>query len=229
MNKRLLGVMTSCALGSGLLVGGTTTAQAVTVTACVKKKTGTVRIVTAAKKCKKGWKKVSWDQTGATGPQGPQGATGPELMVKSGDGAVLGRFLGVYPAGISIFFVQINGGIFLYGANGQVLPLVSQSADYKNSSCTGTPVVQANDPIYRDIFTKSAGGPTRITYRQSTPAVGAIRAWEYTPTVETVNQQLYKWSPSNTCVADGAVYNGQVVQLREVAPPQDVPGPLTIG
>ncbi|MEI2644219.1 MAG: hypothetical protein V9G10_18445 [Candidatus Nanopelagicales bacterium] len=229
MIKRLLAIGTSAAMGVALLVGVSAPAPAATVKACVKKKSGEVRILTKKKKCKAGWKKISWNQKGATGNPGPQGNQGPAPVVKDGNGNVLGKLLGLYPAGITILFVEINGGIFLYTSNGQVLPLASQSADFLNNTCTGTPVLQASSTETERLFTQSAGGPARVTYRQMTPALGVIRSWAFTTTAQSVNQQLYKWDSSNNCVPDGAVYNGRVVVLQEVAAPQDVPGPLTIG
>jgi hypothetical protein len=47
-----------------------------TITACVKKRGGQLRIADAGKKCAKSERKLSWAQIGPTGPQGPQGAAG---------------------------------------------------------------------------------------------------------------------------------------------------------
>ena len=60
MLKPMLGAGTAIAIGTGALLGGAAVpAQAKTVKACVKKKSGEVRILTGKKTCKKGWKKVS--------------------------------------------------------------------------------------------------------------------------------------------------------------------------
>jgi hypothetical protein len=50
--------------------------QASTVYACVKKKSGTPRIVSKTTKCKKGEKKLSWGTQGPAGKNGATGATG---------------------------------------------------------------------------------------------------------------------------------------------------------
>ena len=44
-----------------------------TVSACVKKKGGAVRV---ARKCRHGEARVSWNRRGPAGPQGPQGPQG---------------------------------------------------------------------------------------------------------------------------------------------------------
>ena len=46
--------------------------------ACVKKKTGLVRIVTASAKCRPGESSVAWNGQGARGPEGAAGAAGPQ-------------------------------------------------------------------------------------------------------------------------------------------------------
>ena len=89
MFKKSSRIALATALGASVLVAGSAAvpAQAKTVKACVKKSTGELRILTGSKtKCKKGWKKISWNQKGDTGPQGNQGAQGPNLVVKDGTG-----------------------------------------------------------------------------------------------------------------------------------------------
>jgi hypothetical protein len=59
---------------------------------CVKKKTGTIRIVTASTKCHKGEAKLSWNahgQTGANGKSGTNGANGA-AGTNGANGAVAG-------------------------------------------------------------------------------------------------------------------------------------------
>jgi hypothetical protein len=51
-------------------------AGATTIHACVSKKSGAMRIVSAKAKCKRGEHKLSWGSTGPTGPAGAAGATG---------------------------------------------------------------------------------------------------------------------------------------------------------
>jgi len=69
-------------------------AQASTLYACYKKKTGSARIVTSKTKCKKGESKVSWSsvgpagKTGATGAAGATGLTGKEGVAGQPQSAV---------------------------------------------------------------------------------------------------------------------------------------------
>ena len=215
------------ALSAGMLVaGGSVPSQAKTVKVCVKKSSGEMRLLTK-KKCKKGWKKVTWNQKGKTGPQGDKGATGPNLTVKDGTGKVLGKFVGLYPAGFTLMFVEVDGGVYLYGPNGQLFPALSASPSFKTNTCDGTAYLESSSPQSTQLLTQSAGGPSRVVYRVTTPALGAIKAWSLTTTTETVNQMMYEFNSSGVCVAD-VNYNGTLVALQSVTPPSDVPGPLTI-
>ena len=215
------------ALGAGLLMaGGVAPSQAKTVKVCVKKSSGEMRLLTK-KKCKKGWKKVTWNQKGKTGPQGKQGDQGPNLTVKDGTGKVLGKFVGMYPAGFTLMFVEIDGGVYLYAPNGQVFPAISSSPAFKTNTCTGTGYIRSSSPQSTLLYTQSAGGPSRVIYRVSNPSPGPISAWALTATTETVNQTMYILNSSGVCVADGN-HNGTIVALQSVTAPSDVPGPLTI-
>jgi len=219
------------ALGASMLVAGGVgvPAQAKTVNACVKKKTGEIRIQTGKKKkCKKGWKKASWNQKGDTGPQGNQGAQGPNLVVKDATGTVLGRFLGLYPGGFALMFVEIEGGSYLYAPSGVLYPIGSGSPAFKTNTCGGTAYVKSSSPSTTQMMTESAGGPTRLVYRKTNPALGPTFAWALTTTTETVNQVVYRLDDTGACVADGN-HNGTLVALQSVTAPPDVPGPLTIG
>jgi hypothetical protein len=220
------------ALGASVLVAGgvAVPAQAKTVNACVKKSTGELRILTGSKtKCKKGWKKISWNKKGATGPQGNQGAQGPNLMVKDGTGRVLGKLLGLFPAGYALMMVEVDGGSYMYAPNGTVYPFGASSPSFKTNTCGGTGYVKASSPQYTQLVIGSVGGPTRIVYRKTEPTYGAVFAWAFTANTEVVNQVLYQFNATGACVADAAVYNGTVVALQQVPAPLDVPGPLTIG
>jgi hypothetical protein len=72
--RRLLGLVTVAA-GIAAATGGV--AQAATIHACVKPKSGAPRIVGAKAKCRHGEKKLSWSTTGPQGKTGPGGASGP--------------------------------------------------------------------------------------------------------------------------------------------------------
>lgn len=233
MIKKLSRSGLAAALGVSLLVAGGAAmpAQAKTVKACVKKSTGELRMLTGKKKkCKKGWKKVSWNQKGDTGPQGNQGAQGPNLMVKDGNGQVLGRFLGTFPSGLMIIFVEVGGGSYTYTPNGLLYPLGGPSPNFKDAACAGTAYMTADSPLTAQLIAGSVGGPSRIVYRKTTPVLGAPRAWEFTATTENaVAVQLYDLDPSGACTPDGPPYNGTLAKLNPVTAPPDVPGPLTIG
>ncbi|HNE89093.1 MAG TPA: hypothetical protein PKL68_02640 [Actinomycetota bacterium] len=232
MLKPMLGAGTAIAIGTGALLGGAAVpAQAKTVKACVKKKSGEVRILTGKKTCKKGWKKVSWNQKGKTGPQGNPGAQGPNLVVKDGTGKVLGKFLGVLPQGITIISVEIDGGSYLYLPSGALYPgFSSSSPSFKNNTCTGPAYVSSSSASSTQFLTGSAGGPTRFVYRPTTPVFGAPFAWQLTTTTEAVvNQPLWQLDSAGACVVDEASFTGTLVTMASVTAPQDVPGPLTIG
>jgi len=231
MFGKLVRTTVAAAVVAGGLVAGVQVpaAQAKTVKVCVKKKSGEMRLLTK-KKCKKGWKKVTWNQKGDTGPQGNQGADGPNLKVKDGNGATLGTFLGVFPQGFPLVFVQIDGGAYTYTPNGLLYPAGSGSPDFKNNTCSGTAYLTASSPLSAQLLTGSAGGPGRLVYRQTTPNLGAALAWQFTTTTENaVAVQLYELNSAGACVADGGPFNGILVALSPVTAPQDVPGPLTIG
>jgi hypothetical protein len=96
--------------------------QASTVYACVKKKSGTPRIVSKSTKCKKGEKKLSWGtqgpagKNGGTGAAGAKGETGPAAtslwavvefngtLVRGGTGAVSSTSIPIAPSHYIVTF-----------------------------------------------------------------------------------------------------------------------------
>jgi hypothetical protein len=212
-----------------LLVAPAPGAQgASTVKACVKKKTGTVLFV---KKCKKGWKRVIWSRQGDPGAIGPQGQQGPQgdkgadatpLQVRSSDGTLLGRYAGVLFGGLFYTYVLRDGGIYLYGPDGKVVPTLTPV--FKSATCQSPAYIQAGSQAA--LYTGSAGGPTRLVYRPSTPP-GPSRAFELTSQSEAVNQVLYVLNGAGVCTATG-VLNTTLVQLQEVAAPPDATPPLKV-
>lgn len=230
MTRKLGPIGMAMLAAAGVVAGGLTAApaQAKTVKACVNKKTGEIRI---GKKCKEGWKKVTWSTKGATGPQGatgPTGAAGPNLVVKDATGKTLGQYLGLYPTPFSLMFVQVEGGAYLYLPNGQVYTF-NQSPRWKESDCSGTAFIQSDSPQTTALMVGSAGGPSRVVYRKVNGGLGPVRAWKYTSTTSSINQLNYYLNQAGGCVAELAVYNGEIVNLEPVTAPSDVPGPLTVG
>lgn len=231
--------------GGTLIAGGLVAASpaspagAATVKACVKKKTGEIRFLTGTKKrkCKKGWKKVTWNQRGSQGspgPQGPQGntgAVGPKLVVKDGAGNVVGPLASVYPVSGGYLSILINGGVYLYEPGGKVIPLASPM--YKQADCSGTPYLNTSSAQSRDLFTSAAGSSARFTYRPTDPTFGPISSFAFTAESEDHTAPapaipLYRWNSSGNCALDGN-YNGYLVKLaKENTPPSDVAGPLTV-
>jgi hypothetical protein len=69
-----------------------------TITACAKKRTGTVRLVASGKKCRASEQRVSWNQRGRAGTNGAKGADGAAGPAGSVQGAPAGGDLaGGYP------------------------------------------------------------------------------------------------------------------------------------
>ena len=56
-------------------------ATSAVIHACVKKKTGQVRIVSAAAACRRGETAVAWNSQGTRGPEGARGAAGDRKSV----------------------------------------------------------------------------------------------------------------------------------------------------
>lgn len=243
------------ALGFALLSVKTPAAGAATVTACVKKRSGAVRIRSgkaAKRRCPKGWKRVRWNTSGkrgkrgktgkpgaqgvagvpgvpgVAGVQGLAGPPGPALSVKDKDGAVLGQFMGLVPSGFPIFLVQREGGFFYYYPSGQLLGIGSPS--WKTSNCQGTAYLEAGSAFEVQVFAALVGGPFRTVYRSSAGALGAPSAWKMGGVAEAlVNVQLYRRNSSGVCETDGPPSSSTIVSLEQITPPPDVPGPLTVG
>lgn len=77
INRRAIapiGVLTTLVLLLGLV--GATHASAAVIHACLNKKTGAVRIVSAKAKCRKSERKFSWSQEGPSGKNGLNGNNG---------------------------------------------------------------------------------------------------------------------------------------------------------
>lgn len=215
-----------CVLAGGAFGIASEPAQAKTIRACVKKSNGEVRIVKKNKKCKKGWKKASWN---AGGPSGAQGPAGPNWVVKDRNGTVLGKFAGIFHAGLVPEFEVIadDGGIYQYSIdatldndNGWLL--------FRDAGCTRavvfemvadylTPVVRSAGSAGRAVF-QVKDAPSATSYKVPSGAVaesiGAATLFE-------------RDGDTGTC---GAIGNppGFVVALADAAPPVIATPPLTV-
>jgi len=157
-----------------------------------------------------------------------------KLMVFNGDGSVLGTFAGTYPqAPIAILQVLIDGGLYSYYGSGQLIPFATESVSYKNASCSGTPYVELDSQGFDFIFSKLAGGPSRVVYRPFTGPtnLGPISAWQFTTRSEDVTgQNLWELHSDGTCdPTSSSPYTGLLGELESVSPPPDGIGPLTVG
>ena len=245
-SRRLLTAM-AVAAGVALVPVATADAASSTITACVKTRTGAVKVLPAKKvksKCSKGWKKFTWNTAGKPGKNGTNGATGatgatgpagPQLNVKDANGAVIGEYAGLnfIVGGSTIPFFQVNfqGGLYVYYPSGQLIPINQADVNYKTVDCTGPAYFQASAGIL-PLLLGMVGGPTRFTSRTLTPpfTFGPTTAWKFTSTTETVSsKQLYIRQQNGTCATDGGVYTGGLMLLEETPAPPDGVGPLTIG
>ena len=221
---------------------------ATTITACVKAKTGELRIRTGAaakKRCSKGWTRIRWGSTGPAGKQGKQGKqgvagsqgssgtqgpAGPALNVRDATGAVVGQFMGIIPEGVPFYSVLRDGGLWFYLGSGQVYPL--SSPDWKTSDCSGTAYVRGGSNFSAANLALLVQGYYRVTFRTLSAGVfGPTSAWKGLGTTEAVvSTQLYnRDDTTGACQMDGAPYTGSIAPLDPVTAPPDFTGPLTIG
>ncbi|HNE89110.1 MAG: hypothetical protein U0R27_07990 [Candidatus Nanopelagicales bacterium] len=218
--NRAIGMAVVGAVALGGIATPVSPASAKTIKVCVKKKTGEMRM---AKKCKKGWKKVSWN---SIGPAGPAGAAGPQLKVVDKNGMVLGDFWGMtYPSLIPYIMIGFQGGTYMYLGDGRLVPSGS-SPRFIDAACASKPYAPAaasDVPVYLS----TVGGPGRLVYRPTVPVWQTSRSFKMTSTLRAHNAALWAFNEQGTCVAAGA-YNGTLLELEEVPAPPDGVGPLTI-
>ena len=192
-----LGLALACATGAQAATktkakAGKTT---VAITACVKTKTGAVKILSAAqakKKCAKGSKKVTWNVTGpagangkngtngTTGPTGPAGANGANGTNGANGGALqvfdangrLGAFAGTITIGVPVYNVLApDGGIYAYAGSGQVLPTgaggggTGSSPVFADAFCQGPAYAPAGTAATATLYAAMFAGPMRLVFR----------------------------------------------------------------
>jgi hypothetical protein len=231
---------------AGAVLVPATAANAATLTACVKKRTGEMRLRqgrAAKKKCPKGWKKVRWNVQGAAGRQGAAGANGtngtngtngapgPNITVKDATGAVVGQFLGVVPEGVPIYSVWRDGAYWYYLGDGHLYPLVGPR--FKTSDCSGTAYLpNASSSQFNDAtFQLLISGPFRAVYRiNDAELFGTPTAYAASGATEPATSvQLYSFDNTGGCNAAGGPVTGTLFALQVVPAPPDFTGPLTIG
>ncbi len=223
--RRLLAIGGAAALLAGL-TGGSPALGATTYKACVKKSTGEMRFL-SKKKCKKGWKKITWKKDGPRGDSGPDGAVGPANsfgMVVDGNGVEVGRSLGVYAPAIAVFSVLIDGGQYSFYGSGLLLPSYS-SPYFDNASCAGTGYLSVSDLETMNPALKLT--QLRLVYRAgSGSSIGPSRAFKLAGTSRGVlNTVLWRLDTGGTCQAVPP-YSGYLLELTEIPAPPDRPGPL---
>lgn len=228
MNRFLSGLAAAAMLGGLGLAGAPSASSAATYKACVKKKTGEMRMT--SKKCKKGWKRITWTKSGPTGDKGPAGGTGKANSLGTlvdATGADVGTLLGAVNMGPTMFTVDIDGGVYFYYPNGWLLPTVGLY--FTDSACTGPAFVTATSVEGRDEITQSYG--LRPVYR--TTAGGVLGTPEvYKPAggyLSVFNQARWRKNDAGACEAEPAPFTGYLVTMERITGgPTDRPGPLAI-
>lgn len=212
-------------------------AEAAKMTACVNKKTGTMKMVfgkKAKKKCPKGYKKVTWNS---------QGPAGPNLSVFDSNDQRVGRFVGVTTVGseLPIFQVVREGGIYNYLGSGTLLPADFLGGGipfaYTTADCSGEPYLAAGGAPgqwYIDFLGKSLAGMNRLVVRSfDQSGFGVPTAWVGNETSEVTSGggiPIYGIDSNGTCALGDPGFVGVLFGLDEVSVPKpyDFDGPLEI-
>ena len=233
---------------AGAQAATTSTTTTSTITACVKTKTGAVKILTTAKArkkaCPKGAKKMTWNVPGHAGSDGKNGANGSSkngtnganassLKVYDADGNVLGQFAELVGgnAQFNAFGVLIDGGFYVY-AGGLLAYSPYYMPDiggvvYTDAACAGQPVLTVPG--------RYAATLNRSTYRFVDQDFLTKKVWRTGTTTSTVPAAAPTYyapdaNQNSACaVATGVQAGDALVNLvpTTTAPPVEV-GPLTI-
>lgn len=239
-------LLPALALVAAVALSAPAAAPAATITACVHKKTGDLKIRSgkaAKKKCPKGWKRLRWTDSGKTGKSGKQGAqgpagvqgvqgpVGPQLSVKDSGGAVVGQFMGLFPQPFPIYIVLRDGGFWYYLGSGQLYPF--GSPNWKTADCSGTAYMRSpGGGLSTSVVLALVGGHFRQVFRTAgSGTFGPASAWKSNGTSETLGAptQLYERDGAGVCTADGAPATGDLLALDPVPAPPDYAGPLVVG
>ena len=210
-------------------------AGAATLTACVNKKTGEMKMrfgKKARKKCPKGYKKVTWNDS----------ATSKLASVYAADGTLVGDFLGAgaFFAPWPLYQVgRTDGGQYLYNAGDGAMQALG-SPDFTDATCTGTGYLGVNSatPIPTAVvarYVKSLQGSTRIVFRTENALgdLGVPRVWTGSGQSQAVGAAITTYdlnSETGACEVDDPAFTGSLLGLQTVATPTpyDFEGPLEI-
>jgi hypothetical protein len=143
--NRVAAVTLAGAALTALLFAGAPRAEASTIFACVKKHSGTVRLVSKTAKCKKHETKLSWNSQGAAGRGGASGAAGspgsPGLNGREGpQGPGAESFTTTLPLGTDIapVITLSNGIVVAAGCVGGEVQLMVETTGDNNLEASGT-------------------------------------------------------------------------------------------
>ncbi|MEZ5184900.1 MAG: hypothetical protein R2720_04070 [Candidatus Nanopelagicales bacterium] len=230
--RRVLAAVTSVFLaGSAMAVTSPPAVAKSTYKACVKKSTGEMRLLLGKKKkCKKGWKKLTWTKAGPTGKAGLPGVNGQNGQratlgtVVDATGTQVGEAMGTWSLGFTMIVVRIDGGDFYYLDSGILMPNIS--IYFSDATCSGAAFVRTNQA---DQVAGMVSSPTaRVVYRKTTPNLGPSSAYRFAGTSQAVTNAVhYSLGSDGTCTLLAA-FTGFTVALTPVVAPPDRPGPLRI-
>ncbi|MFM8520116.1 MAG: hypothetical protein ACKOB2_06940 [Solirubrobacterales bacterium] len=209
-------------------------AGAATLTACVNKKTGEMKMrfgKKAKKKCPKGYRKVTWNDS----------ATSKLASVYAADGTRIGDFLGsglFYPW--PLYAVKrTDGGQYLYSAGDGTMQNLG-SPDFTDATCTGTGYLGLDSatPLPTAVvarYVKNLQGSTRIVFRAGNALgdLGVPRVWTGSGQAQQVAAAITTYAlnfQTGACEVDDPTFTGSLLGLAAVTTPTpyDFVGPLEV-
>lgn len=122
-------------------IGAVAASRTVTYYACVARRTGALKVVSASARCAAGQHKISWNNIGPAGPRGPRGRPGPV----TGYVDTVSNNVPLSKSGTTVATLQLPTGKFLLMATFYLVNLGTSSDAVKCSlvSGSGTIVDQA--------------------------------------------------------------------------------------
>ncbi len=227
--KAAMAALLSACIAGGLVATAAPAAQAAPRTACVNKKSGELRIQLKSKKCKKGWKKIAFDQPGAPGAAGPAGTAGPVHVttVKDAAGTVVGQSLSAWGDLTGSVLMPFEGGLYWYTVgSGKVDPIWWYgTVIYSDAACS--PTAAALSVYSTTSYVQSLSSGSRIVERPSMTL--PARAYLPTSTVRAVlpGEKFWYRNGTGTC-EEWWGWSPNVAILTAVNTPPDYVGPLSI-